>query len=313
MYICLVVLFISAAAASAHSGNRVFPFYELTDEMLEEIDIHDGLIDEWYEIGEPSMTMLDFKTFGDSVPLDPSNLDARIWLAWHDESNRIYAAVVVVDDKYYNTHDHNADGFPQQLMDTSDSAVFLIDGDHSGGRGDAGIGDEEELVRIHGRTLRYVVIAETVSGPTLDNYLRVNQSPGFSGTPSSWKIGPPYGDAGGEAAGEQPAVSVIEMYVTPYDWWSAWDEIDQTGFSELSANQIIGFAIAITDQDRAQEDCDGCPGTSWFPADIEPGVPPRWGIFLPAADIFVDGLLLPARSTAVESITWGRIKASLQP
>ena len=72
--------------------------------MLEKIDIHDGLIDEWYEIGEPSMTMLDFKTFGDSVPLDPSNLDARIWLAWHDESNRIYAALVVADDQYYNTH-----------------------------------------------------------------------------------------------------------------------------------------------------------------------------------------------------------------
>lgn len=187
MKICLVVLLISSAAASAHSVNRVFPFYELTDEMLEKIDIHDGLIDEWYEIGEPSMTMLDFKTFGNSVPLDPSNLDARIWLAWHDESNRIYAAVVVVDDKYYNTHNHYADGFPQQLMDTSDSAVFLIDGDHSGGRrGNAGIEDEEELISIHGRTQRYAVIAETVSGPTLDNYLRGVKAV-FPGNPAPGK------------------------------------------------------------------------------------------------------------------------------
>ena len=30
------------------------------------------------------------------------------------------------------------------------------------------------------------------------------------------------------------------------------------------------------------------------------------------ADIFLDGLLVPAQDTAVESDTWGRIKASLQ-
>ena len=30
------------------------------------------------------------------------------------------------------------------------------------------------------------------------------------------------------------------------------------------------------------------------------------------ADLYVDGLLLPAHDTAVESMTWGRIKASLE-
>ena len=70
----LIVLLIWAAVASAHSGDRVFPFYELTDEMLENIDLHDGLIDEWYEIGEPSMTLLDFKTVQDFIPADPSNV-----------------------------------------------------------------------------------------------------------------------------------------------------------------------------------------------------------------------------------------------
>ena len=239
------------------------------------------------------MTMLDFKTFRDSVPLDPSNLDARIWLAWHDISNRIYAAPVVADDKYYNTHNHDADSFEHQDMDMSDSAVFYIDGDHNGGRGDANIGDEGELLSLQGRTQRYAVIAETVSGPTLDNYLRGNQG-GLAGEPGSWKIHPPYGDAGGAAAGEQPAVSVIEMYVTPYDWWGAWDDIDKTGFSELSANQIVGFAIVIVDQDRRYCDDDLCISKDWYPADIELDVPEPWGSFLAPADIFVDGLLLPA-------------------
>ena len=95
-----LILLILAGMAQAHSGNRLYPFYELTDEMLEKIDIHDGFIDEWYEIGEPNMTLLDFKTNNDFIPPDPSNFDFRIWLAWHDEINRIYAAFIVIDDEY---------------------------------------------------------------------------------------------------------------------------------------------------------------------------------------------------------------------
>ena len=67
-----LIVLIMAGVAEAHSGNRVYPFYELTDEMLEKIDLHDGLIDEWYEIGEPSMTLLDFKTNGDIIDPIPT-------------------------------------------------------------------------------------------------------------------------------------------------------------------------------------------------------------------------------------------------
>ena len=70
--------------------------------MLEEIDLHDGSIDEWYKVGEPSMTLLDFKTFSDR-PHDPSNLDFRVWLAWHDEPDRVYAAFIIADDVYPKT------------------------------------------------------------------------------------------------------------------------------------------------------------------------------------------------------------------
>ena len=44
-----LIVLIMAGVAEAHSGNRLYPFYELTDEMLEQIDLHDGLIDEWYK------------------------------------------------------------------------------------------------------------------------------------------------------------------------------------------------------------------------------------------------------------------------
>ena len=65
----LLIVLILAGVAEAHSGNRLYPFYELTDEMLEQIDLYDGFIDEWYEIGEPCMTLLDFKTVRNFHPL----------------------------------------------------------------------------------------------------------------------------------------------------------------------------------------------------------------------------------------------------
>ena len=73
----LMVLLMWSAAYSANTGDRLFPFSELTDEMLETIDIHDGFIDEWYEVGEPSKTVLDCSTWRNKILPDPANLDFR--------------------------------------------------------------------------------------------------------------------------------------------------------------------------------------------------------------------------------------------
>ena len=308
---CLFVLCIWTAVASAHIGTRVFPFYEITDEVLETIDIHDGSVEEWYQIGEPSMTLLDFKT---GYSLDPSDLDLRIWLAWHDESNRIYAAITTIDDVYYNEHNHNGEN---QDMRSYDSIIISIDADHSGGKGrrnEVYNYPREESLGIYGSTQWYSVIAQTVSGPTMDNSIRISQKDPFKtffGTPDSWMVFPPYGDAGGMAEGEQPSLSVIEMYVTPYDWWGALDDLDQIGFSELSAHQTIGFVIMVLDSDG---DCSGCR-RSYLPADVLDDHIGNW-LYISRdnrADVFIDGLLLPAQDTSVESTTWGRIKASLRP
>ena len=315
---CLFVLCIWASVASAHIGTRVFPFYELTDEMLETIDIHDGSVEEWYQIGEPSMTLLDFKTgkTGRSGVPDPSDLDFRIWLAWHDESNRIYAAITTIDDVYYNEHNYN-DEEGKRFILNYDSVLFLLDADHSGGTGkpiDVFNYVHEELLDIYGSTQWYSVIAQTRSGPTIDNGIRVSQENhpiwNFIGEPDSWMVFSPYGDAGGMAEGEQPSLSVIEMYVTPYDWWGALDDLDQVRFSELSAHQIIGFAIMVLDSDG---DCPGCTGPYHEPAEIFDDGNWLYVSNYNKADEFIDGILLPTQGTSVESITWGRIKASLQP
>ena len=126
-----------AASAGAHSGDRVYPIYELTDEMLAKIDLRDGSVQEWADLlGEPSMTLLDFAYAYIDRSLDPSDLDFRIWLAWHDDPDRIYLAYVCSDDAYKNTHDYffeRNDG--TSSIDSHDSILFVIDADHSGGKG----------------------------------------------------------------------------------------------------------------------------------------------------------------------------------
>ena len=121
-----------AVSAGAHIGDCLYPIHYLSDEMLEKIDLKDGSVDEWQElIGEPSMTLLDFSDVGDLEAPDPSDLDFRIWLAWHDDPARFYVAFVASDDIYQNTHEYNASQTSvQDLMILHDSISLVIDGDH---------------------------------------------------------------------------------------------------------------------------------------------------------------------------------------
>ena len=299
-YMRFLIVLIMIGVAEAHSGNRLYPFYELTDKMLEKIDLHDGFIDEWYEIGEPNMTLLDFKTNRNFISPDPSNLDFRIWLAWHDRLNRIYAAFVVSDDEYKNDHDWSAGEWSTKtLINSNDSIRLYLDADHSGGRGFVDGVDlpKEEWHQIYGESQSYSAISQTVSGSTLADDL-INSQP--------WHTHPPYGDAGGSVSGENPVVWVVEMYVTPRDGWG--DSVESTPFSELSAKRIVGFAPVIYDYDLSSGLGAAIP---WNPEAIDDD-----DAFLRLhhimADIFLDGLLVPAQDTVVESVSWGRIKASLE-
>ncbi len=102
--VCFVVvsLISCSTAAIAHQGDRIFPIYEITDDMLELIDLKDGRIDEWEELFEPSLTTLDFTASSDRViaPFDPSDIDFRIWLGWNGTHSRVYVAIQAADDSY---------------------------------------------------------------------------------------------------------------------------------------------------------------------------------------------------------------------
>ena len=290
--------------AAAHVGDRVYPIHYLTDEMVGEIRVDDGTVDEWYDlVGEPSLTILDFSDKYRNAPLDPSDLDFRIWLAWHDDPARFYVAFVGSDDAYENDHDYDA-RFPDNLIFAHDSMVFAVDGDHAGGPGFRVNTDPttEEHHELLGRAQYYAAIARTASGSTLDQgMVRV-----IAGTP--WTALPPYGEGGGSVFGEAPYISVIEAYVTPYDSWVGW-EGEEVQVSQLAQGKVIGFGIAVYDYD---------PGEEWRTA-WTPGLTPDTSISAP--DQLVDGLLLGSdgvapreggSSSAVEWDSWARIKASLR-
>ncbi len=77
--------------AEAQESERLYPFVELTDADLDQIDVTDGSIDEWIDLlGEPTLTALDFQTRPDRAPYDPADMDYRVWLAWHGATHRIY-------------------------------------------------------------------------------------------------------------------------------------------------------------------------------------------------------------------------------
>ena len=285
------------ASAGAHVGDRLYPVSWLSDEMLASVDLHDGSIEEWYELlGEPAMTTLDFRKLGEEALPDPASLDFRIWLAWHDDPARFYVAFVAADDVYKNTHDYSV--FLESSMSNNDSIQLSIDGDHSGGERCRSCIEEEDYAEARGQTQGYDAIARTPEGPTLDD----SDTRYFTGE-FAWTVLPPYGEAGGSVAGEAPVISVIEFYVTPFDWWgNGFDVSADNVVSELVAGKIIGFEIVVWDYDPPQRHHE-------IRSLRLVGV----GVEEVLSGGLLDGILLPVEPdvTAVEGSTWGRIKASL--
>ena len=294
-----------SAQAEAHSGDRLFPIPELTGEMLEKIQLNDGSVDEWYDLaGEPTMSLVDFRMYG-TIP-DPSDLDFRIWLAWHDDPDRLYVAFSATDDVYFE---------PEFGFGNDIELQLTIDGDHSGGNGYSNF-TFDEAEGVWGEAQQYSAMARTATGDPalLAYYTSSTGGRGFFSDLSedSWTLFPPFGDVGGDIAGENPIITVIELYVTPYDSWQGYDSGPEGAVvTDLTAGETIGFAIIVSDEDG--ED-------TWYPLTpeaVRTDDPRENLLFLYRADLYLDGLLLPANPTdsqdgsAVESMTWGRIKAAL--
>ena len=221
--------------------------------------------------------------------------------SWHDDPARFYLAFVSTDDVYKNTHDYNVDTDFRDFIWTHDSIDLIVDGDHSGGRGFTSENPtEEESIKVRGNVQLYSAISQTPTGPNIDGGGR------WTGT-FGWNSLPPYADGGGGVFSEAPVISVIELYITPFDSWEGWDYPGQMEVSELAAGKVVGFGIIVYDWDDSSDEPE------WW----TPGRMAWHRAWRKDADGLLDGLLLgPDLSgpgdSAVESVSWGRIKAALE-
>ena len=157
--LCLILAL--ATSPGAHSGERLYPIPELTDEMLEKIQLNDGSADEWYDlVGEPTMSLVDFRKYG-TIP-DPSDLDFRIWLAWHDDPDRLYVAFLGSDDVYFESP---FSGHDVELQ-------LTIDGNHSGGGGYSNL-SFDEAEGVWGESQQYRAMARTATGDPALSFLAI--------------------------------------------------------------------------------------------------------------------------------------------
>ena len=266
-------------AADAHTGDRVYPIVELTDEMLAQIDLKDVSVQDWIDVlGEPVLTALDFET--DIGSYNPADMDFRIWLAWHDESDKLFVAGQFADD---------ATQVEGSIYENArweiDRVSLFVDGDHSG---PPYAGPEG----FHQGTW-YIATPFLAEDPDVL----------FPADEPHWASSPPYSDGGGGVFNESPIIWVIEFLVTPFDVFG-WDEDSPDGSiaSTLEAGEVIGLAIEVHDNDdfRVKERTRfALSGVLWWQDDLLLD-----GLLLGAGEILDDG-------SVVEADSWARIKASL--
>ena len=296
---------------------------ELSDEDLARIDIHDGSIQDWESLlGEPVLRAPQFVAV-EGKSYDPADLDYRVWLGWHDASNRIFCAVERADDVYLNRFeplsamiDHgnwvarNHTPIARLAHDArfagiyfQDSVVhFHVDGDNGGGLYMTRFGNLEPWRRLSNSVAQfYVAISETWdSGPRLT-----------MGSDGGWCLYPPYSEGGGGQFGEQPSISVTEFYVTPFDEL-IWNDEAGSVVSELTPGKVIGLIIAIPDFDN--------PAARFYPPfNTLQSFPPQAWERMGNADYMARGVLMgreQSSGTAPDELpaeAWGRLKAGGQP
>ena len=263
--------------------------------MVEQIDIHDGSIEDWVEVvGEPTLTALDFVVFLGQL-YNPPDFDFRLWLAWHRKTSHVYLAAQGADEVRVVPADGEV---------ALDGATNLeIDADHSGGIYGPPGPDEEDLASRSEENQFFSAnpYSSRDDPPVYVGWTRLTDE-----KECCWFREPPFADGGGSVVGENPAIWITEMYVTPFDRLIPANQ-EESEKSLFSPGNVIGFRLAVLDDDSPKTTPPNSTTDSWFWF-------PSVDSFGP--DSFADGLLVPvggSAGSAVESVSWGRIKASLEP
>ena len=291
---------------SLQAQDRIYPIFELTDADLAHIDLHDGSVGEWEEIlGEATVTALEF-----TGEYDPADLDFRIWVAWHEATNRFYVAAERADDLYANTFERADIYNGNYVMEIHDGSVtFVIDADHSGGpwwpSGPGPLTTKEEHLIFEQHAQWYTALGEVFDdGPHIETG-RKSAAPWDYNGPRWYEL-PPYAEGGGGRFSESPIITVTEFYVTPFDRL-IWNLEEESLVSTLEAGHMVGFALAVYDRDIKD---------SGVQTTFRLGEAARC---IGCSTNFLTGLLVPHEGDLLEEDegqedfedkTWGRIKAT---
>jgi len=234
---------------------------------------------------------------GIGTDLDFSDINIKNIVGWNEETNRVYSMSSVIDDVLHNKREtpsgHNWD----------DDVNFLIDADHSGGDLNAGhdLEDDHERLQLEYSTGQlYTALVPPIDGWWLFMYHHDTEFAWLTdgkNTPS-----PEYLEAGWSRTGESggPGTYTYEFKVTP------WEFLDYQGVGgstevDLEVGKIIHIGYVFKDYDTD----DSYEGSYDFPP-----VHDVWK----NASLMGDFELAPVDAdmfpTAVETDSWGRIKAS---
>ena len=310
-----IVSLLLVLTGSVQAQDLIHPFFELTDEDLARIDLHDGSVDDWLDVlGEPTLNVFDFMRWKrvnfqeTQVAYDQIDLDFRIWLAWHDATNRFYIAMERADDVYLNNFDRSA---VNSFMGQHDSSVsFIINGSASGiwpsslfglyERGSA-----EYLLNVPRETQGYTTISEA---PGDEPLVIIDELVNAVSQHGDWYARPPYAESAGTHFGERPTLSVTEFYVTPFDQL-VWNDPSASVVSDLYPGKAVRFVLGVIDAEGSFTSGSFDDSSIYIIRSVI-----KNGVLQVADGVLLgsDSALPEEEDTAVENDSWGRIKASFR-
>lgn len=292
-----LVLQIATGSASPVLGHYpegvAYRAFQFPDHLVPVID---GDLRDWEVVGDSYAILTD--QFHDLISpeveaSDSGDFAARLMVGWNKAANRLYIAAQVRDD----IHQIDRPAGSATVIWKDDAMVLFIDADHSGGQfANFTELSHEEWRRRNGTEANHFVLA----GPSPDDDFFVNYSA------AAWYALPngPYTKAAVEFVGVLggEGVTNYEVMLVPFDRIDI-NAVFQSEEHVLQENEILGFNVEFNDFDVHSELFDA-----------------KWSLSGQYnsnrfSDRFTDLILMPLEGilqlTAVELMSWGRLKAFL--
>ena len=296
LFFLVLVLQITASSVKPVLGHYpegvAYRAFQFPDYLVPVID---GDLRDWEVVGDSYV--ISTGQFHDLITeveaSDSDDLSVRLMVGWNKAVNRLYIAAQVRDD----IHQIDRPAGSATVLWEDDAMELFIDADHSGGQfANFTELSPEEWRRRNGAEANHFVLA----GPPPDEDFFVNYSA------AAWYALPdgPYTGAAVEFVGvlEGEGVTNYEVMLVPFDLVDI-NAVFQSEEHFLEEGEILGFNVEFNDFDVHSDRYDA-----------------KWSLSGQYnsnrfSDRFTDLILMPLEGTfqvtAVESSSWGRLKASL--